>query len=424
MSDKMKIINGGVCAVEGVSASGSQKGKYGVGIIFNEKSNAAAVFTSNQVVAAPVILTKKSIDNGCISAIVANSGNANCFTGEKGLADAKLMAEMVSEYLKIDYDEVAVGSTGVIGREMPMEIITPLIEDTLKSLESSPEGSSKAAEAIMTTDTFSKEFAVETKLKDGNVVKIGGIIKGSGMIAPNMGTMLCYITTDVQASPQELQKSLKEAVDQSFNMVVVDGDESTNDMVVIMANGKSGKIDENFQSALNFLCQELAKMMAKDGEGATKFMEVEIKNAASLKDARLAAKSVVKSSLVKTALYGADPNWGRIVAAVGYSGAKMDENTISVSLKSLKSYSNSQLTVEDSEKSTTPENMDHNLVKIVDNGLVLAFENTKELSEAESVMKSKDIRIIVDIGLGDSSATAYGCDLSYDYVKINAEYTT
>lgn len=424
MSDNMKIISGGVCAVDGVLAYGAQKGKYGVGIVFNEKSNAAAVFTSNKVVAAPVILTKKSIDNGCISAIVANSGNANCFTGEKGLADAKLMAEMVSKYLKIDYNEVAVGSTGVIGREMPMEIIKPLIEDTLKSLESSPEGSSRAAEAIMTTDTFSKEFAVETELKDGNIVKIGGITKGSGMIAPNMGTMLCYITTDVQASPQELQKSLKEAVEQSFNMVVVDGDESTNDMVVIMANGKSGRIDENFQSALNLLCQELAKMMAKDGEGATKFMEVEIKNAASLKDARLAAKSVVKSPLVKTALYGADPNWGRIVAAVGYSGAKMDENIISVSLKSLKSYSNSQLTIGDSELFTTQENMDQNSVKIVDNGVVLAFENTKELSEAESVMKSKDIRIIVDIGLGDSSATAYGCDLSYDYVKINAEYTT
>jgi glutamate N-acetyltransferase/amino-acid N-acetyltransferase len=424
MSDNMKIISGGVCAIDGVRAYGAQKGKYGVGIIFNEKSNAAAVFTSNKVVAAPVILTKKSIDNGCISAIVANSGNANCFTGEKGLADAKLMAEMVSEYLKIDKNEVAVGSTGVIGRKMPMEIIMPLIEDTLKSLESSPEGSSRAAEAIMTTDTFSKEFAVETELKDGNIVKIGGITKGSGMIAPNMGTMLCYITTDVQASPQELQKSLKEAVEQSFNMVVVDGDESTNDMVVIMANGKSGKIDENFQSALNLLCRELAKMMAKDGEGATKFMEVEIKNAASLKDARLAAKSVVKSPLVKTALYGADPNWGRIVAAVGYSGAKMDENIISVSLKALKSYSNSQLTIEDSELSNNQENMVQNQVKIVDNGVVLAFENTKELSEAESVMKSKDIRIIVDIGLGDSSATAYGCDLSYDYVKINAEYTT
>ena len=276
----MKIINGGVCAVDGVLASGAQKGKYGVGIIFNEKSNAAAVFTSNKVVAAPIIITKKSIENGHISAIVANSGNANCFTGESGISNAAHMAKTVSNFLKIDPNDVGVGSTGVIGREMPMEIINPLIDESLKTLENSSEGSSRAAEAIMTTDTFSKEFAVETTLKDGSIVKIGGITKGSGMIAPNMGTMLFYMTTDVKASPEELHKALKEAVEQSFNMVIVDGDESTNDMLVIMANGRSGKIDENFQEALNFLCQMLAKMMAKDGEGATKFMEVEVKNAA------------------------------------------------------------------------------------------------------------------------------------------------
>jgi glutamate N-acetyltransferase/amino-acid N-acetyltransferase len=413
----MKIINGGVCAVEGVLASGAQKGKYGVGIIFNKNSNAAAVFTSNKVVAAPVIITKQSIENGNISAIVANSGNANCFTGDNGISNAISMTKTVSKFLKIDSDDVGVGSTGVIGREMPMDIINPLIDEALKTLEDSPEGSSRAAEAIMTTDTFSKEFAVETTLKDGNIVKIGGITKGSGMIAPNMGTMLSYITTDVKASPEELYNALKKAVDQSFNMVVVDGDESTNDMLVIMANGKSGRIDENFQEALNFLCQALAKMMAKDGEGATKFMEVEVKNASSMEDAQLAAKSIVKSPLVKTALFGADPNWGRIVAAAGYSGAKMDENIISVSLKSLESFSKQNLVLENSLD-------DKNQVKIVDKGNVLAFENTKELSDAENIMKNKDIKIIVDLGLGKYSATAYGCDLSYDYVKINAEYTT
>ncbi|MDP3035581.1 MAG: bifunctional ornithine acetyltransferase/N-acetylglutamate synthase, partial [Methanobacteriaceae archaeon] len=314
-------------------------------------------------------------------------------------------------------DDVGVGSTGVIGREMPMEIINPLIDESLKTLENTSNGSSRAAEAIMTTDTFSKEFAVETTLKDGSIVKIGGMTKGSGMIAPNMGTMLSYITTDVKASPEELHKALKEAVEQSFNMIIVDGDESTNDMLVIMANGKSGKIDENFQEALNFLCQMLAKMMAKDGEGATKFMEVEVKNATSMEDARLTAKSIVKSPLVKTALFGADPNWGRIVAAAGYSGAKMDEKIISVSLKALKSFSITELVLEDSSDI-------ENQVKIVDKGNVLAFENTKELSDAEAIMKSKDIKIIVDLGLGQYSATAYGCDLSYDYVKINAEYTT
>ncbi|MDP1552886.1 MAG: bifunctional ornithine acetyltransferase/N-acetylglutamate synthase [Methanobacteriaceae archaeon] len=403
----MKIIDGGVCSVEGVLASGSRNGKYGVGIIFNENSTAAAVFTSNKVVAAPIIFSKKSIENGSISAIVTNSGNANCFTGEKGLQDSFLMAKMVSEYLKIDSDEVVVGSTGVIGREMPINIIISLIENALKTLENSSDGSKRAAEAIMTTDTYSKEFAVKTTLKNGNIVKIGGITKGSGMIAPNMGTMLAYITTDVDASPEELQKSLKEAVDQSFNMLVVDGDESTNDMVVIMANGRSGKIDENFQEALNFLCRELAKMMAKDGEGATKLIEVEIKNAQSAKDAQLAAKAVVKSPLVKTAIFGGDPNWGRIVAAVGYSGANINEKIISVSLKAL-----------DEDHPSKTE------VKIVDKGSVKAYENTKELSDAESIMKNKDIKITVDIGLGSSTATAYGCDLSYDYVKINAEYTT
>jgi glutamate N-acetyltransferase / amino-acid N-acetyltransferase len=397
----MKVIPGGVCAIEGVMAAGVRKGKYGVAIIVNPESTAAAVFTSNKVVAAPVIFTKKIVKDGCISAIVANSGNANCFTGEKGLLNAQNMSKKVSNALNTKYNQVGVGSTGVIGRELPMEIINSLIDEALDNLENSPEASTKAAEAIMTTDIISKEFAVETKLEDGNIVRIGGINKGSGMIAPNMGTMLCYITTDVQATPKELQKALKEAVDQSFNMVVVDGDESTNDMVVIMANGKSGKIDANFQKALNLLCTELAKMMARDGEGATKFMEVEVKGALSLEDACASAKSVVKSPLVKTALFGADPNWGRIVAAVGYSGVEMDEKIISVSLKSNKK-----------------------TVKIVDKGNVLAFDNSEELKIAEKIMKNKEIKITVDIGLGKQSATAYGCDLSYDYVKINAEYTT
>ncbi len=397
----MKIIEGGVCAIDGVMAAGAEEDKYGVAIILNKNSTGAAVFTSNKVVAAPVVVTKNNIQDGNISAIVANSGNANCFTGERGIQNAQEMSRKVAEGLEINPDDVAVGSTGVIGRELPMDIINRLIDDALQNLENSPEASNKAAEAIMTTDLFSKEFAVETQLEDGNTVRIGGICKGSGMIAPNMGTMLCYITTDVQATPQELQTALREAVDQSFNMVVVDGDESTNDMAVIMANGQSGKIDSQFQKALNLLCTELAKMMARDGEGATKFMEVEVKGALSLEDARLSAKSVVKSPLVKTALFGADPNWGRIVAAVGYSGAKMDEKIISVSLES-----------------------SDETVKIVDKGNVLGFDNSEELIHAEKIMKNKDIKIIIDIGLGNESATAYGCDLSYDYVRINAEYTT
>lgn len=397
----MEIIDGGICAVEGVLASGSRKGKYGVSIILTKGSTATAVFTSNKVLAAPVVFTKEIIKNGQLSAIVANSGNANCFTGEEGMKNAEEIAKRVAEKLNIKSDEVAVASTGIIGRKMPMDIIRPLLDESVKTLENSPEASFAAAEAIMTTDTFSKEIAIQTTLNNGNIVKIGGITKGSGMIAPNMGTMLCFIVTDVKASQEELTKALKKAVDKSFNMVVIDGDESTNDTVILMANGKSGEIDENFQKALDFTCVELAKMMAKDGEGAHKYMEVTINGAVSKKDAIESAKSVAGSSLVKTALFGADPNWGRVVAAVGYSGAKIDEKTVDIKFKS-------------------PDET----VEIVKNGTILAIEESDELKTAEKIMKKDEIKIIVDLNLGKYSATAFGCDLSYDYVKINSEYST
>ncbi len=398
----MKIIEGGICAVKEVLAAGACEDEYGVAVIICKDSNASAVFTSNKVVAAPVKITRKAIGNGKLSAIIANSGNANCFTGDQGLEDGKNMAREVADELLLDVNDVAVASTGIIGRKLPMNIIKPLIGKAIERLDNSPKASTYAAEAIMTTDTFSKEFSVETELKNGKKVRIGGITKGSGMIAPNMGTMLSFITTDVNASPNELQNALKKAVESSFNMVVVDGDESTNDTVVIMANGSSGAdIDENFQEALEYVCSQLARMIAKDGEGATKFIEVEINGASTSNEARSAAKAVVSSSLVKTAFFGADPNWGRIIAAVGYSGADMDENIISVSLGS-----------------------DKKTVKIVDSGIVNAYEGTKLLEDAEEIMKEKDIKITVDIGLGNGAATAYGCDLSYEYVRINAEYST
>jgi glutamate N-acetyltransferase/amino-acid N-acetyltransferase len=397
----MEIVEGGICAVEGVLASGSRKGKYGVSVIVSKENTASAVFTSNKVVAAPVIVTKEAVKNGKLSAIVANSGNANCFTGEEGLNDAMEMAKKVADKLKIESTDVAVASTGIIGRKLPINIINELIDESIDTLENSPEASFAAAEAIMTTDTFSKEFAVQTNLEDGSVVKIGGITKGSGMIAPNMGTMLCFITTDVKASSEELNDALKKAVDKSFNMVVVDGDESTNDTVILMANGNSGKIDENFQEALEYVCVELAKMMAKDGEGATKYMEVNVNGAASSEDAKAVAKAIVGSSLVKTALFGADPNWGRIVAAVGYSGAKMDETIVDV----------------------TFESMDET-VEIVKKGSIMACDESEELEVAEKIMKNDEINIIVDLNMGPYSATAYGCDLSYDYVRINSEYST
>lgn len=397
----MKRIEGGICAVNGVTASGACEGDYGVSVIVSKNSTASAVFTSNKVIAAPVIITKDAVEDGRLSALVANSGNANCFTGTEGMADGMQMARIVAEKLELGTKDVAVASTGIIGRKLPMPIITDLINEAMENLKNSPKASRNVAEAIMTTDTFPKELAVETTLEDGNKVRIGGVCKGSGMIAPNMGTMLSFITTDVQASAEELQSALKQAVDKSFNMVVVDGDVSTNDMVVIMANGTSGHIDDRFQEALDYLCTELAKMIARDGEGATKFMEVEVKGAESLEDARTAAKAVVSSSLVKTAIFGADPNWGRIVAAVGYSGAEMDEKKVTISLKS-----------------------NENMVNIVDNGVVKAYEGSKELVAAEDVMESSDIKITVDLNLGEYSATAYGCDLSYDYVSINAEYST
>jgi glutamate N-acetyltransferase/amino-acid N-acetyltransferase len=397
----MEIIKGGICAVDGVLASGSRKGKYGVTVIVSKENKASAVFTSNKIIAAPVIHTKEAIKNGEISAIVANSGNANCFTGEEGLKNAKLMAEEVACKLNIKTEDVAVASTGIIGRKMPMNIIKQLISESIETLENSPEASFEAAEAIMTTDTYSKEISVQIVLNDGNMAKIGGITKGSGMIAPNMGTMLCFITTDINASVDELNKALKIAVDKSFNMVVVDGDESTNDTVILMSNGKSGKIDEKFQKALDFVCIELAKMMAKDGEGATKYMEVTVNSATSKEDAKTAAKAIIGSSLVKTALFGADPNWGRVVAAVGYSGAKIDEKMVDIAFES-----------------------ENENIEIVKKGSILASLKSKELEIAEKIMKKAEVRIIVDLNLGEHSATAYGCDLSCDYVKINSEYST
>ncbi len=397
----MEIIKGGICTVDGVLASGSRKGKYGVTVIVSKENKASAVFTSNKIIAAPVIHTKEAIKDGKISAIVANSGNANCFTGEEGLKNAKFMAEEVARKLNIKSEDVAVASTGIIGREMPMDIIKQLIDESIETLENSPEASFEAAEAIMTTDTYSKEIAVQTMLNDGNMAKIGGITKGSGMIAPNMGTMLCFITTDINASVDELNKALKIAVDKSFNMVVVDGDESTNDTVILLSNGKSGKIDEKFQEALDFVCIELAKMMAKDGEGATKYMEVTVNGAISQEDAKTATKAIIGSSLVKTALFGADPNWGRVIAAVGYSGAQIDEKKVNITFQS------------ENEK-----------VEIVKKGSILASLKSKELEMAEKIMKNDEVRIIIDLNLGEHSATAYGCDLSCGYVKINSEYST
>ena len=406
--DFIKELEGGFSQIENLKFSGVKEGKYGVGIILCPNSAASGVFTSNKVVAAPVSYTKNVLKNGIISAVFINSGNANCFTGNQGFKDCDALVDLVSSNLNIPKGEIAISSTGVIGREMPMDIITDVALKTFSSLGNTPEDSINTAKAIMTTDTFPKESAVEVRLTTGEVVKIAGITKGSGMIAPNMGTMLSFIVTDAVLSPDDINRALKKAADISFNMIVVDGDESTNDTCLMMANGTSdvnvvndGEIDINFQKALNYLCVDLAKKMARDGEGASKFIEVNVKGAKDLDDAKLVAKSVISSSLFKSAVFGGDPNWGRIVSAMGYSGAELNPEIVTISIKD-----------DDIE------------VDLINNGNILAFEDTPYLKKAEKIMQSKNITVNLDMNIGSGKATAWGCDLTYDYVKINAEYTT
>ena len=406
--DFIKEIDGGFSVIENLKVSGAREGKFGVTIIVSPNSTASAVFTSNKVVAAPVTFTKEVLKKGIISAVFINSGNANCFTGKQGIKDCETLVELVSNDLKIPVDEIAIASTGVIGREMPIDTISKVAYESLSKLGNNPENSLAAAKAIMTTDTFPKECAVEVTLTTGEKVKIAGITKGSGMIAPNMGTMLSFIVTDAVISSSDIKKALKTSANISFNMIVVDGDESTNDTCLMMANGSSGvevvkndEVDPNFQEALNYLCIDLAKKMARDGEGATKFIEANVCNAKDDNDARLAAKSIISSSLFKSAVFGGDPNWGRIVSAIGYSGCDLNPDIVTISIAD-----------------------DVDDVDLVNNGEILAFENTPYLERAEKIMQSKNITVNIDMNLGDGEATAWGCDLTYDYVKINAEYTT
>ncbi len=406
--DFIKDLDGGFSVIENLKVSGAREGKYGVCIILCPNSTASGVFTSNKVVAAPVNYTKNVVKNGIVSAVFVNSGNANCFTGDQGFKDCEALVELVSKDLKIPKEEIAISSTGVIGREMPIDTISKVAYESISKLGNSPENSLAAAKSIMTTDTFPKECAVEVTLTTGETVKIAGITKGSGMIAPNMGTMLSYIVTDAIIPADVLNKALKESVNLSFNMIVVDGDESTNDTCLLMANGASGieavrdgKLDSNFQQALNYLCSDLARKMARDGEGATKFIEANVVGAKDNEDAKLAAKSIISSSLFKSAVFGGDPNWGRIVSAIGYSGCDLNQDIVTIAIGD-----------------------DVDDVDLVKNGEILAFEGTIYLERAEKIMQSKDITVNIDLKLGDGEATAWGCDLTYDYVKINAEYTT
>jgi len=387
----MKRLEGGICAVPGVSASGARKGKYGLALIA-ASGVAVGMFTKNKIRAAPLDVTAENLENGWLNGVIANSGCANCYTGVQGLQDAKDMARMMAALLKTDASRIGVASTGVIGRPMEMNIIESLFQEAKTRLRSSPEASQEAARAIMTTDTRVKEMAVE------NVgVHVAGIVKGAGMIEPNMATMLCFIYTDADLPRAELKDCLAHAVTDSFNMLTIDGDTSTNDTVLLTATGAQKCDIGAFREALNQVCTELARMMARDGEGATKYFETVITGAESDEDARAAARSVARSSLVKTAVYGSDPNWGRIVAAVGRSGARLDPERITLSL-------------EGNGREAT----------LVEKGRIVQGV----LDQAKEIMRGDSILIYVDLGLGDAAARSFGCDLTPGYVDINANYTT
>jgi len=405
----MKQSRGGVTAAKGFLASGvhvgirKNKEKKDLALIWSEvPCAAAAVYTTNRVKGQTLIVTQEHLADGRAQAIIVNSGNANTCTGEEGLKAARRMAELVSQYLPVKTEDVVVASTGVIGQQLDVSVIEAGMPDLVKGL--SRGGSIDAREAIMTTDTMKKEIAVIEEL-DGVPVTIGAMAKGSGMIHPNMATMLCFITTDCAIAEPLLRKALKEVVHVSFNRVSVDGDTSTNDMVVVLANGKANnafidKEDDNysdFRDALQFVCVELAKMVARDGEGATRLIECTVGGAASEEQAESFAKGIITSSLVKTAMFGADANWGRILCAMGYTRSDFDPDKVDISFESPRGY-----------------------IEVCKAGAPLPFSEEK----AKKILNNQEVEIIVDLHLGEAEATAWGCDLSYEYVRINGDYRT
>jgi len=399
-----QIIKEGITYPIGIKAAGINCGirlnRKDLALIYSDKlAEAAAMYTTNKFKAAPLVVTEKnlSLSGGKLKAVLINSGIANACTGEKGLKDAWEMVSYVSQGLKIKKEYVAVFSTGKIGEFLPLNKIKAGVEKVISGLDYA--GGKEAAEAILTTDTRKKEVAVNFTLR-GKEVRIGGMAKGSGMIHPHMATMLGLVTSDISISQELLKSALQQAVEKTFNMISVDGDTSTNDMVVAMANGlaENRMIEEKddnyykFYQALYFVIEYLAKCIAKDGEGATKMIEVEVKNALSFAEAKKVAKAVINSPLVKTAIFGSDPNWGRILAAVGYSGAEVVADKVDLYLKE----------------------------KIVENGQPLKFSRQNIHEYLDS---SNEIKIVIDLKMGEENATAWGCDLTYDYVKINTKYS-
>lgn len=383
----------------GVKAGIKKSGNLDVAVIYTKtQAVVAGTFTQNKVAAAPVYVSKEVVATGTAHAIVANAGCANACTGQQGLDDAHKMAQIAADELGVNADDVIVGSTGVIGVNLPMDKLEAGIKDAVTNL--SADGSDNAGRAIITTDTHSKSVTCEFELS-GKTVRMGAIAKGSGMIRPNMATMLCYITTDIAIDQALLQKAVSGCVEKSFNMISVDGDMSTNDMVIVLANGEANneKITEEnadyqiFFDKLMMLCTELAKQIAADGEGASKFLTINVKGAKSFADAKTVGMAIANSPLVKTAFFGEDPNWGRVICAVGYSGADM-----------------------------VPEKT------VVKFGGITIFANgtgaTYDEKALAHVMKQKDIVIDIELNMGQEDATVWSCDLSYEYVKINGEYHT
>ncbi|MDK2973722.1 MAG: glutamate N-acetyltransferase / amino-acid N-acetyltransferase [Methanofollis sp.] len=380
-----------ICAVEGVEAAGIKEGKYGLAVI-RASGTAAATFTSNLVSAAPVQLMRERMKAGRLEAIVVNSGCANACTGKQGYADAVAMGRIAARALGIEADRVGVASTGVIGRHLDLELIDRQCTEAAPLLARSAYAETAAARAIMTTDLAEKHALA---LADGFCV--GGICKGSGMIAPNMGTMLAFIYTDAAIGAEDLQTSLRSAVRRSFNRVVVDGDESTNDCAFCTATGAAGRVPKSdFDAALEACCVSLAQQIAADGEGATKLIEVRVMGAADEAAAEAVARTVVGSPLVKTAVYGEDPNWGRVIAAAGRAGVRFDPDAVS-------------LTIGEGEAGTP----------LVRDGAIVS-----DLVRAKAAMHGRRVVFTLSIGEGDGAAAAWGCDLTERYVEINGKYTT
>lgn len=404
----MKLIQGGICAAMGYKASGvhcgirKNKTKRDIALIVSDvKASAAAVYTKNLVKGAPLTVTKAHIADGYAQAVICNSGNANTCNAN-GIEIAEKMASLVEKYTGVSANDVVVASTGVIGQPLDITPIEGGMQALVDSL--SENGSSSAGEAIMTTDTVMKEVAVEFEV-GGKIAHLGGIAKGSGMIHPNMATMLVFLTTDAAISSEMLQKALSNDIKNTFNMVSVDGDTSTNDMVTVLANGMAGNAEitdegadfDEFMKALNTVTVHLCRMIAGDGEGATKLLECKVTGAAETLTAKIVAKSVICSSLLKAAMFGADANWGRVLCAIGYSGADVDVTKVDVSFKSAKGE-----------------------ILVCKDGAGVEF--SEEI--AKEILLEKEIEILVNLGNGEASATAWGCDLTYDYVKINGDYRT